>query len=195
MALVPSGRGGPPSRSNARSVARRSSARTPSIVTAPFVTAASPRNEPISMWSGPIVNEAGFRGTATPRTVSVLVPMPSISAPIAARHRARSWTCGSHAALRSTVVPRAATAAMRAFSVAVTLARVRTSHLPRRAEMGQQGEHRLDVADVGNVVDPAGPIGEQRGRENGKRRVLVARRANAAFQWAAASDAEGARHG
>src|SRR5207302_1752486 len=37
---------------------RRSSARTPSIVIAPLVTAASPMNEPISMWSGPTVQPA-----------------------------------------------------------------------------------------------------------------------------------------
>src|SRR5438874_3921057 len=130
MSLARSRRGRTPSRSNAISVARRSSGRTPSIVTAPFVTAASPRNEPISMWSGPIVKGAGRRGTP-PSTVSVLLPIPSIRPPRPTRYRARSCTCGSLAALRRIVVPAAATAAMRAFSVAVTLGSSRKMSAPR----------------------------------------------------------------
>src|SRR3989442_1135622 len=109
MSLVRSRRGRTPSRSNAMSVARRSSARTPSMVTAPFVTAASPRNEPISMWSGPIVKGAARSGVP-PSTVSVLLPSPSILAPWPPRKRAKSCTWGSLAALRSTVVPEASTA-------------------------------------------------------------------------------------
>src|SRR3989442_1783119 len=53
--------------------------------------------------------------------VNVLLPMPSIAAPNDTRKRARSWTCGSDAALRRTVVPGARTAAINAFSVPVTL--------------------------------------------------------------------------
>src|SRR3989442_2776864 len=61
--------------------------------------------------------------------------------------------------------------------------------------MHQQGEHRLDVADVRHVVDPAGPVGEQRRREDRKGRVLVAGWADRAFQGAAARDRKGGRHG
>ena len=46
--------------------------------------------------------------------------MPSIAAPIFTSMRARSWTCGSEAALRMTVVPSISAAAMSAFSVAIT---------------------------------------------------------------------------
>src|SRR5713101_1523103 len=63
------------------------------------------------------------------------------------------------------------------------------------AEMHQQGEHRLDVADVRHVVDPAGPVGEQRRREDRKGRVLVAGWADRAFQGAAARNRKGGRHG
>ena len=48
------------------------------------------------------------------------LPMPSIFAPIAIRHSARSPISGSRAALRSTVVPSASVAAISAFSVAPT---------------------------------------------------------------------------
>src|SRR6266550_3899770 len=57
--------------------------------------------------------------------------MPSIWAPQATRKCARSCTCGSLAALRRIVVPAAATAAMRAFSVAVTLGSSRKMSAPR----------------------------------------------------------------
>src|SRR4051794_3954839 len=49
-----------------------------------------------------------------------LEPMPSIAAPILLSMRATSCTCGSQAALRMTVVPAVAAAAMRAFSVPLT---------------------------------------------------------------------------
>src|SRR3984957_11713006 len=49
-----------------------------------------------------------------------LEPIPSIGAPIATSIRARSWTWGSEAALRITVVPRVSAAAISAFSVAIT---------------------------------------------------------------------------
>ena len=47
------------------------------------------------------------------------------------RKRQRSWTCGSQAALPITVSPCASTAAMTAFSVAITLASSRKMRLPR----------------------------------------------------------------
>src|SRR5436309_929027 len=56
--------------------------------------------------------------------------MPCTVAPSVTRKRARSWTCGSQAALRSVVVPRAATAAISAFSVAVTLGSSRKMSAP-----------------------------------------------------------------
>src|SRR5438128_2519106 len=72
---------------------------------------------------------------------------------------------------------------------------VRTEPAHFRAEMRQQREHRLDVADVRHVVDAAGPIGEQRCLEDRKDRVLVAGRADRAFHGAAARDRKGGRHG
>ena len=53
---------------------------------------------------------------------STFEPIPSISAPSETRKRQRSWTCGSQAAFAITVSPGASTAAMTAFSVAITLA-------------------------------------------------------------------------
>ena len=84
------------------------------------------------MWSGPMANRAPCSGRP-PWMVTVLVPIPSISAPSATRNRARSCTCGSDAALRSTVRPRAATAAISAFSVPVTLASSRNTSAPTSA--------------------------------------------------------------
>ncbi len=52
--------------------------------------------------------------------VSMFEPIPEMSAPIALRQWHRSCTCGSQAAFCITVVPRASTAAMTAFSVPVT---------------------------------------------------------------------------
>ena len=49
------------------------------------------------------------------------MPIPAIAAPQVTRKCARSCTWGSLAALRNTVVPGTATAAIKAFSVAVTL--------------------------------------------------------------------------
>ena len=49
------------------------------------------------------------------------VPAPSMRAPIETRSRARSPTSGSRAALSSTVVPSASTAAIIRFSVPVTV--------------------------------------------------------------------------
>src|SRR5439155_1723183 len=76
----------------------------------------------------------------------------------------------------------------------VHLDRVGRRPRDRRAQMGQQLEHGLDVADVGNVVDAAGPVGEQGGRQDGQRCVLVPRRADRPLQRAAARDAERRRH-
>ena len=60
-------------------------------------------------------------------------PMPSIWAPMGLRKRQRSAISGSRAALSSTVVPLARTAAMRMFSVAPTLGNSRVMSAPRRS--------------------------------------------------------------
>ena len=82
-------------------------------------------------------------------------------APIATRQRARSWTCGSQAALRSTVRPLAITAAISAFSVPVTLGSSRKMSLPV-SSLGlelvavahrDRGAQLLERQEVG--VDPA----------------------------------------
>ena len=57
---------------------------------------------------------------STPSTVSWLVPIPAICAPIATRAWQRSCTWGSLAALIRVEVPSARTAAITKFSVAVT---------------------------------------------------------------------------
>ena len=58
---------------------------------------------------------------ATPWITRRSVPMPSIFAPIATRRLARSVTSGSRAAFSSTVSPSARVAAIRRFSVPVTV--------------------------------------------------------------------------
>ncbi len=76
-------------------------------------------NEAISMWSGETVCSKP-PSSGSPWTVMTFEPMPSIAAPIFTSMRARSWTCGSEAALRITVVPSISAAAISAFSVAMT---------------------------------------------------------------------------
>ena len=76
----------------------------------------------------------------------------------------------------------------------VHLDRVRARPAHGGAEAGEELEHRLDVADVRDVVDATGPVGQQRGREDGKRGVLVARRVDGPFEHPAARDAERRRH-
>ena len=100
-------------------IERRCSTAASSIRTSPPVTAARPMNDATSMWSAPTRCEAPCR-LSTPCTVSTFEPMPSIVAPIEHSRLQRSWTCGSQAAFRMIVVPRARTAAMTAFSVPVT---------------------------------------------------------------------------
>src|SRR5438128_97594 len=172
--FAPSRRGRTPSRSNAMRVARKSSGRTPSIVTAPFVTAASPRNDPISMWSGPIANGVGGGGQA--------------DAPETRQHRPREQDRRADPGAQPWVQ------LARLGARRVHLDRIRRRPRDRRAEVCQQLQHRLDVANVGNVLDTAGPLGEQGGREDGERRVLVARRADRPFERAPARYAERRRH-
>src|SRR5215211_4166306 len=68
---------------------------------------------------------------STPSMVRRLDPIPEMRAPRPTRNRHRSWTWGSQAALPMTVVPSASTAAMTAFSVAVTDASSRNIGAPR----------------------------------------------------------------
>ena len=83
------------------------------------------------------------------------------------RKCARSCTCGSLAALRRMVVPVAATAAVSAFSVAVTLGSSRKTSAPvssagaqlkglaeleRRAELLEREEVRVDAAAPDDVA-------------------------------------------
>src|SRR3954454_24091482 len=72
------------------------------------------------------------RRESTPRMRSTFDSIPSIWAPRETRKRQRSCTCGSHAALPIAVSPGVSTAAMTAFSVAMTLASSRKTWLPRR---------------------------------------------------------------
>ena len=71
------------------------------------------------MWSGPM-SCAQPPSSVLPVIVSTLEPMPRMSAPIFTSMRARSWTCGSQAALPITVSPGVSAAAISAFSVAIT---------------------------------------------------------------------------
>ena len=96
-----------------------SSGTQPSIRSSPPVTPASAMNEAISMWSGLTVCSQPC-SLPIPWTCMTLEPMPSIAQPILLSIRARSWTWGSEAALRITVVPSISAAAMRAFSVPIT---------------------------------------------------------------------------
>src|SRR3954452_123210 len=72
--------------------------------------------------------------------------MPSIPAPMFTSMRARSWTCGSQAALPMTVEPGVRAAASSAFSVAMTDGSSMKKSPARRPPGAGSGE--LDVARV-----------------------------------------------
>ena len=95
-------------RAKTRRIIRRSSGSVSLMRISPPVTPASAMNEPISMWSGPIVVRRSRRARPAPVTGSTLEPMPRMSAPILTSMRARSWTCGSQAALPMTSRPASA---------------------------------------------------------------------------------------
>ena len=101
-----------------------------SIVMSPPVAAARPMKLPTSMCSG-ATRQSPPCSSVTPWTRRTFDSMPSIWAPSETRKRQRSWTCGSQAALPITVSPSASTAAMRTFSVAITLASSRKIDFPR----------------------------------------------------------------
>ena len=72
-----------------------------------------------SMWSAQTRCSAP-PSLSRPWTVITLEPIPSICAPIFTSRRARSWTCGSQAALAIVVGPGVSAAASSAFSVPIT---------------------------------------------------------------------------
>ena len=68
---------------------------------------------------------------STPRTAIVAVPAPEMRAPMPLSARARSVTSGSQAALVISVDPSAVTAAIKAFSVPVTVCFSKWMRAPR----------------------------------------------------------------
>ena len=72
-----------------------------------------------SMWSAQTRCSAP-PSLSRPCTVITFEPTPSICAPIFTSRRARSWTCGSQAALPIVVGPGVSAAAISAFSVPIT---------------------------------------------------------------------------
>ena len=69
---------------------------------------------------------------------------------------------------------------------------VHSTEAPRCCE---QAEHGFDVAYAGDVADLHRTVGQQRGGENGERRVLVARGSHGARERRAAADQKAFRHG
>src|SRR5207302_693494 len=63
---------------------------------------------------------------------------------------------------------------------------IRARPLHGRAQVTQQRHHRFDIADVGDVFEAAGPVGEQRRGEDRQRGVLVAGGPDRALQRAPA---------
>ena len=102
----------------------------PSTWTSPRVMAAATSSVPVSIRSGMTVWSTPAR-RETPSIRMMSVPAPSMRAPIALSARARSSTSGSRAAFSSTVAPSASTAAMRAFSVPVTVILSKRTVAPR----------------------------------------------------------------
>ena len=130
--LMARGRLGPwtvnrPSATSTSHPAARSLSRTtprwdgsaPLICTRPPVTAAAKAHVPATIRSGTVRCVTGL-SRGTPVIVSVVVPSPSICAPMACSMRPMSTISGSRATFSSTVVPRAVVAAVMRFSVAPT---------------------------------------------------------------------------
>src|SRR5215210_7933202 len=103
----------------------------------PPVTPASAMNEAISMWSGETACSQP-PSSRMPWTYMTFEPMPSIAAPILLSIRARSWTWGSEAALRITLVPGVSAAAMSAFSVPMTDGSSMKKSVERRPPLGAE---------------------------------------------------------
>ena len=110
-------------------------------------------------------------------------------APEAGEHRAREQDGGADArAQRGIELARLGPSGVHVHAV-------RSRPGDGRAEVREQLQHRLHVANMRHVVEAAGPVGEQGGGEDGEGRVLVARRTDGAFERATARDREGRRHG
>src|SRR5918997_4934271 len=151
-----------PRRSKTRRIMRRSLGIVSRMRSSPPVTPASAMNDPISMWSGPIVWSQPWR-PAVPLTVRTLEPMPWMSAPIFTSIRARSWTCGSQAALPITVEPGVRAAASRAFSVAMTDgSSMKTS--PARRPPGARSSMSRPCSNVAPSAAKASRCGSRRRR-------------------------------
>ena len=133
----------------------RSSGSTSSIVKSPPVTAASaakrsrPRRARVRSGSAPPPSRS------TPWIRSTFEPIPSIRAPSVTRKRQRSWMCGSQAACPTIDSPSARTAAMIAFSVAITEASSRKRRLPTSPFVAQVvGAVQVDLdPELGKRVD------------------------------------------
>ena len=121
-----------PSLRNAGTIEIRSSGSTSSIVRSPPVVAASAAKLATSTCSGRMRCEPP-PSRSTPLMRRMFEPIPSIDAPSPTRKWQRSWMCGSQAAWPTIVSPSASTAAMIAFSVAITDASSRNSRLPFEA--------------------------------------------------------------
>src|SRR5262245_32681782 len=106
------------------------SGRTPESTTRPPVAQIAIAYVPASTRSG-ITECSTASNPSTPSISIVGVPTPCTRAPISTRNSARSTSSGSRAAFSITVVPRAATAAIRTFSVAPTLGKSRFTTAPR----------------------------------------------------------------
>ena len=112
---------------------RRCSAPASLIVSSLPVIAARPMNEPTSMWSGPMRYRAAVQPVDRRRSISVLVPMPSIRAPRVHQEPGQVLHVGLAGGVQhAPCCPGARTAAIIAFSVAVTLASSRKISAPRR---------------------------------------------------------------
>ena len=90
------------------------------IVILPPVIATAVRYVAVSILSGMILKLVGL-SSCTPSISNSLVPAPLILAPIWQRHSIKSLTSGSLAAFLMMVLPSAKTAAIKTFSVPVTL--------------------------------------------------------------------------
>ena len=92
---------------------------------------------------------------STPRTTSVAVPMPEMSAPIATNISQRSTTSGSRAALSIVVTPSAYTAAVTMFSVAPTLGNPNVTSAPCRRSAVASSSPWLNLNSAPIASSPA----------------------------------------
>ena len=132
--------------------------------------------------------------SSTPVMRRMFEPIPSIRAPSETRKWQRSWMCGSQAACPTIVSPSASTAAITAFSVAITDASSRNIRLPRSpsvrrlvgavqldldAELHERVDVRVEPAAADHVAarrrhGRAAEAGEQRPGEQERRPDLAA---------------------